>query len=832
MLGIPPDLGRRLHMVLTRCGPFSSNEELRRVFIDSRLYPWYSYVPSANNYAERVTACIESLYDQYDSNGENALVMFLRVLSEEKHPQDSCCNDLTKLAHDLDCELPAPEQVTIDNWVNKLEEYSRWIGVSCGTTRIFGQTHPVPLEDIYTDLYLLDRPTAYRRYDIQKIQADPGILENAERLEWRNVLQSMEWHRLFILGKPGAGKTTFLKHLALQSTRGTFDRIPIFVTLKEWVDSGITLLSFITQQFELCDIPSVDKLVLYLLKRTKKVLLLFDGLDEVRQEGNQRYNTIQALQNFSNRYPNTQVLITCRNAATEYTFDHFTYVEVADFTTEQMETFVRKWFLVEPDKGKAFLREVATEENRGLRELAHQPLLLAMLCLAFSDSLEFPQRRVEIYYDALDALLRKWDSSRNIHRDKIYRGLSIGRKHQLFARIAAQTFDEAKYFLRQDELERYITSYFCNLPKVDSTASIVDVDATAALKAIEAQHGILVERAHRVYSFAHLTFQEYYTARYVVDNSASDTLPQLLTHASEDRWREVILLTTSLLDQADAFFEVFLRDVANLVRGEEVLCNFIAWATSKASVIQDAYHSAALRCYYVYLGLVLDPELVFDRAYKRSLARLSKDKALQLKHLVPETTIGIYSAIKARELACELAETLPQAIDPNLASFFGPDLKAQDSSLLPYIPSHACNRHAVLSFNLDIALIGAYSLAVNMSRNLNLKNMLGLQAEIDSAWVYARDVSETLGKKALYEKLSRFPSDFQEYSMTDWRDFSEKLQTLIVQYRYVGQNWSFTKEQLDILNDYLKASLLLIQCLDLAYVSDRTVIKNQLVLAG
>ena len=42
---------------------------------------------------------------------------------------------------------------------------------------------------------------------------------------------------LFILGKPGAGKTTVLKHLALQAAQGHFDKIPIFVTLKDWADS-------------------------------------------------------------------------------------------------------------------------------------------------------------------------------------------------------------------------------------------------------------------------------------------------------------------------------------------------------------------------------------------------------------------------------------------------------------------------------------------------------------------------------------------------------------------------------------------------------------------
>ena len=81
-----------------------------------------------------------------------------------------------------------------------------------------------------------------------------------------------------------------------------------------------------------------------MLQHTDFGLVLFDGLDEIPQEGERRDRAIAALRDFARQYPRAQVLITCRNAASDYTFEGFKYVEIADFQEGQMHAFVRKWF--------------------------------------------------------------------------------------------------------------------------------------------------------------------------------------------------------------------------------------------------------------------------------------------------------------------------------------------------------------------------------------------------------------------------------------------------------------------------------------------------------
>jgi predicted NACHT family NTPase len=133
-----------------------------------------------------------------------------------------------------------------------------------------------------------------------------------------------------------------------------------------------------------------------------------------------------------------------------------------------VDTFVGRWFGKDDAMRRGFLAEFKKPENEGLREMAQTPLLLTLLCLNYEETLAFPQRRVEIYEEAIDALLKKWDTSRNIRRDEVYRNLSLGRKRQMLARIAAATFEEGKYFIPQQVLARHIEDYFSGLPSADA----------------------------------------------------------------------------------------------------------------------------------------------------------------------------------------------------------------------------------------------------------------------------------------------------------------------------------------------------------------------------
>lgn len=95
--------------------------------------------------------------------------------------------------------------------------------------QIMGMAMPVSLDGIFTDAYMLDRPTAFRRFDIEhlkKMSADSDTVPvQARRISGLQLVR--EKGNLFILGKPGAGKTTFLKYIALKAAEQKIDKVPI-----------------------------------------------------------------------------------------------------------------------------------------------------------------------------------------------------------------------------------------------------------------------------------------------------------------------------------------------------------------------------------------------------------------------------------------------------------------------------------------------------------------------------------------------------------------------------------------------------------------------------
>ncbi|HIE57605.1 MAG TPA: NACHT domain-containing protein, partial [Anaerolineales bacterium] len=429
------------------------------------------------------------------------------------------------------------------NWGASAERYKEHMQELYGWIRIIGSTEPTPIGEIFTDVNMLNKPQASRYYDptqLQQLQNEPERLRDGERKRGLDIVVEDRGHRLYILGKPGAGKTTFLKYLVQQTIAADeLNKLPIFVTLREWDARETDILDFITKQFDICNFPDAQPFIEYLLAQGRAIVL-FDGLDEVPQEGEQRAKTIQALHDFSKKYRKTQIIITCRVAASDYSFSEFTYVEMADFIPQQVKAYARNWFHENPDTAEKFLQELDQAENKGVLDLGRSPLLLSMICLAYQETLTIPRRRVELYEDALDALLKKWDSSRKIRRDKGYKNLSLGRKKQMFARIAAEYFDNGEIFFKKKEVAQKIEDYMRSLPPDDQQD---EPDGEAILETISAQHGILVERAKGLYAFSHLTFQEYYTAKYTADNALHGTLAKLSDHFDAPRWREVFLLT-------------------------------------------------------------------------------------------------------------------------------------------------------------------------------------------------------------------------------------------------------------------------------------------------
>ena len=708
------------------------------------------------------------------------------------------------------------------------------------TIPMLGKTKPVSLEGIFTDVYVLNELTAFRRFDISKLKEmnkdseslgkETSRINGLELVKDSASAKDSKNNRLFILGKPGAGKTTFLKYLALQAANGVIDKVPIFVSIKEWDDSGLDLLPFIVKQFEICDFPNADLFVKYVLKHGYAIVL-FDGLDEVKQEERRREKTISSLRDFSTQYWDSQCLITCRIAATEYSFEHFQYIELADFTDGQIDQYVSKWFKEEPKKLELFKEEFSKAENKGLREIARQPILLGLICIYFDEMLVFAHRRVEIYEKALEALLIKWDSSRLIRRDEIYRGLSLGRKLEMFARIAARTFQDNEYFLPQDKLARYIVEYLLQLPNAEAE---IDIDGIAVLKAIEERHGIFSERANSIYSFSHLTFQEYFAAKHIASDNSGRALRNLLNKdiVTDDRWYEVIRFTASLQGNADLFFDLFKKAIGEFISSDPELDKFLRWAEVKANSVIIREEQPIARSVYCLLGIIADHALCMDA----NPLDLGEKSSFWVNSPAPaiisfitgkqgDQTSLTRALSSMRNSILDLDKTLHEEDDTT-----HPLVKQSLLTLISYV--HTFLQAPVVGYDymLDIGLLYLLNIALVLKR-ISHKQSLSWIAPQFKALILRVQVLSSAGKQSLLAgMLAEMAMLLDEPYKDTWIKLANDLHETMRQTRNIGHDWQLTTLQYRNIREYFKVNTLLYECLRQAVVSDRSSILNSFLV--
>ena len=489
-------------------------------------------------------------------------------------------------------------------------------------------------------------------------------------------------------------------------------------------------------------------------------LILLDGLDEVRDTDNSW--VLRQIREFSQQFSQNQFVITCRIAAREYTFEQFTEVEIADFDDEQIADFSGKWFRSKNDliKAERFLQKL--REDAPILELATNPLLLTLLCLVFEDSGSFPINRAELYQTGVDVLLKKWDVKRNIEREQVYKRLSLKRKEDLLSQIARTTFEAGNYFFKQREVERYITQYIQNLPDASTDLEVLELDSVAVLKSIEAQHGLFVERARGIYSFSHLTFHEYFTARKIMTSCNPDaaddaTLQGLVSHLSEKRWREVFLLSVGMLDSADVLLQLMKAQIDGLLAGDEKLQQFLMWLDEKTRSVKASHKPAIVRAFY------------FNTSFPPARDLYPGDL---------RSDYGLYCN-SAFDLAFGLTDVVQGTYDINI------DLA------LDFAHCRSVMRLCVQPCEFDPALDHAYELALEPELNTALKQLKEQLPPPDSS-----------------------PEILEQWRTDSGQIWADRLRAVMIEHRNIGHYWQLSNAQKERLQQYYDANMLLVDCLN------------------
>ncbi|MGR3278879.1 NACHT domain-containing protein [Acaryochloris marina NIES-2412] len=497
---------------------------------------------------------------------------------------------------------------------NATEKYAKSYGDRHGQIQVLGMSKPMPLDAIYSGVRMLDTES-------MKSYASQADLEKAYRNRGdrrfrhhdcpkRNGIDiANEYERLIVLGDPGIGKSTFLRKVGLEALKGEqgsykHEQIPVFLELKRLTSPNLDLGDCIAAEFENCGFPSSKGFTQKALNNGK-LLILFDGLDEVPTSNLDI--VIQKIQDLVDRYSDNRFIASCRIAAYHTYFKRVNTVAISEFDDAQIEKFITNWFSSELDQQSHTAQQcwelLQKPENKGAKELAQSPLLLTFLCMVYNESLTVPSNRTTLYGQALDILLQKWAAEKRIKRDEIYAGFHSDLEKELLAKIAKDGFEDDQLFYSKALLVKEITEFLG-----DALDAPKNLNASAVLEAIEVQQGILVERATDIYSFSHLTLQEFLTAKYIVKWHLLDDLVEL--HATDDRWREVIILVAGLMGRAAIGLleklEVQIQKLSNNLK----LRGWLAWSEAKTTHSTSDYSGEIKRVFS--LQLILDLASTFD----------------------------------------------------------------------------------------------------------------------------------------------------------------------------------------------------------------------------
>jgi formylglycine-generating enzyme required for sulfatase activity len=219
---------------------------------------------------------------------------------------------------------------------------------------------------------------------------------------------------MVLLGDPGSGKSTSLRHLALAKLQVALSDpesafLPLFVNLGDHVSGspGEFLAEQWRQGYRADDLAEV--------MRDGRLWLLADGLNEMPADDERAYEArVQAWRRFFKKEegqfpPGNRALVACRVA------DYGTGLDLPRLHVEPMDDghiadFVAARFRKAPDRGERLLAELQADRQargaeHGLYGLARNPFWLVMLADVYLEHDQLPGNRAALIQDFVDRWL-------------------------------------------------------------------------------------------------------------------------------------------------------------------------------------------------------------------------------------------------------------------------------------------------------------------------------------------------------------------------------------------------------------------------------------------
>lgn len=374
------------------------------------------------------------------------------------------------------------------------------------------------IADIFIELDLYVQPKRLR------LQPD----ESVGSVPFDTIFDHYPGH-LVLLGQPGAGKTTSMKHLCqllLHDDGFCAEKFsfPVLIRLRELGTTQDSaeygyIIGEVNNILGLkLEIPEDmkdpkrgterrrlrEKLVIGVLENLK-VLLILDGFDELSQY-EQRDEVIKEIRNLAIHLTNATLVVTSRTGEFNYKVDNASQFELCHLNEKQVASFALKW-LEDSKKSSDFLVKIYESP---FADTAIRPLTLAHLCAIYERVGKIPDKPKTIYKKIINLLLEEWDQQRSVKRYSRYAHFEVDRKFEFLCHVAyvLTTSLEKTVFSKKNLIHVYNLVY--------EDYGLERNEADAVVNEMESHTGLLLQSGYEQFEFAHKSLQEYLTAEHLV----------------------------------------------------------------------------------------------------------------------------------------------------------------------------------------------------------------------------------------------------------------------------------------------------------------------------